>query len=73
MPSFSSQYKAELIQAFEERVLPYFSGQAATLRPVIDSTFKMEDVAEAHRHMEANRNMGKIIINVTLSEEKLHH
>ncbi|XP_038155504.1 quinone oxidoreductase PIG3 isoform X2 [Cyprinodon tularosa] len=71
--SRSLQYKAELIQAFEERVLPYFSGQAATLRPVIDSTFKMEDVAEAHRHMEANRNMGKIIINVTPSEENLHH
>lgn len=45
-------------------MLPYFSDQAASLRPVIDSTFSLEEVAEAHQHMEANKNMGKIIISV---------
>ncbi|XP_028250435.1 quinone oxidoreductase PIG3 [Parambassis ranga] len=62
--SRSLQYKADLVRAFSERVLPHFSDQPASLRPVIDSTFKLEDIAEAHRHMEANRNMGKIVINV---------
>uniref|UniRef100_UPI0037E7E386 quinone oxidoreductase PIG3 isoform X1 n=2 Tax=Semicossyphus pulcher TaxID=241346 RepID=UPI0037E7E386 len=62
--SRSLQYKAELVQAFTRRVLPYFSDQPASLTPVIDSMFNMDDIAEAHRHMEANKNMGKIVINV---------
>ncbi|CAN9502402.1 unnamed protein product [Ophioblennius macclurei] len=62
--SRSLQYKAELVKAFSHRVLPHFLTQPASLRPVIDSTFNMEDVAEAHGHMEANRNMGKIIMNL---------
>ncbi|XP_060919593.1 quinone oxidoreductase PIG3 isoform X1 [Labrus mixtus] len=62
--SRSLQYKTELIQAFSSRALPYFSDQPASLKPVIDSTFNLEDIAEAHRHMEANKNMGKIVINM---------
>uniref|UniRef100_A0A672HK14 Tumor protein p53 inducible protein 3 n=2 Tax=Salarias fasciatus TaxID=181472 RepID=A0A672HK14_SALFA len=62
--SRSLQYKADLVKAFSRTVLPHFSAQPASLRPVIDSTFNLEDVAEAHRHMEANRNLGKIVINL---------
>lgn len=61
---FPSQYKADLINAFSHQVLPHFSEQVASLRPVIDSTFNLENIAEAHRYMEANKNMGKIVINV---------
>lgn len=60
-PFFSRQYKADLVTAFSHRVLPHFS---RSLRPVIDSTFSLENIAEAHRHMEANRNTGKIVINM---------
>ncbi|CAB1335560.1 unnamed protein product [Coregonus sp. 'balchen'] len=65
--SRSLQYKADLVRAFSERALPHFSDPASSpcrLRPVIDCTFSLEQVADAHRHMEANRNMGKIVINV---------
>ncbi|XP_051238656.1 quinone oxidoreductase PIG3 isoform X2 [Dicentrarchus labrax] len=62
--SRSLQYKAELVKAFSHRVLPCFSDQTSSLRPVIDSTFNLEDIAEAHRHMEANKNTGKIVVNV---------
>ncbi|XP_022606532.1 quinone oxidoreductase PIG3 [Seriola dumerili] len=62
--SRSLQYKADLVSAFSRRVLPYFSDRAASLRPVIDSTFTLEHIAEAHRHMEANKNTGKIIVDV---------
>ncbi|XP_068577957.1 quinone oxidoreductase PIG3 isoform X2 [Cebidichthys violaceus] len=62
--SRSLQYKADLVKAFSHRVLPCFSDQPVSLRPVIDSTFNLEDIAEAHRHMEANKNTGKIVINV---------
>ncbi|KAL2098854.1 hypothetical protein ACEWY4_005334 [Coilia grayii] len=64
--SRSLQYKAELVKAFSEKVLPHFEAPSAstTLRPVIDGFFNMQDIAEAHRHMEANKNMGKIVIKV---------
>ncbi|XP_017276991.1 quinone oxidoreductase PIG3 isoform X2 [Kryptolebias marmoratus] len=68
--SRSRQYKADLVKAFSHRVLPHFSGQPASLRPVIDSTYRLEDIAEAHRHMEANRNTGKIVINVLPQNEE---
>lgn len=67
---FPSQYKADLVKAFSHRVLPRFSDQTASLRPVIDSTFNLENIAEAHRHMEANKNMGKIVINVIPQNQK---
>ncbi|KAM7376234.1 hypothetical protein PAMP_005977 [Pampus punctatissimus] len=62
--SRSLQYKSDLVKSFSDRVLPYFSDQPASIRPVIDSTFNLEDIGEAHRHMEANRNIGKIVVNV---------
>ncbi|XP_046903692.1 quinone oxidoreductase PIG3 isoform X2 [Hypomesus transpacificus] len=65
--SRSLQYKADLVRAFSEGVLPSFSNQTSSLRPVIDSTFDLEQIADAHRHMEANRNMGKIVIKVLSS------
>jgi putative PIG3 family NAD(P)H quinone oxidoreductase len=52
--------KAELAEAFEERVLPLFSGGQA--RPVIDRIFSPAEAAEAHRVMEANANFGKLLI-----------
>uniref|UniRef100_A0A8C8GTE5 Enoyl reductase (ER) domain-containing protein n=1 Tax=Oncorhynchus tshawytscha TaxID=74940 RepID=A0A8C8GTE5_ONCTS len=61
------QYKADLVRAFSERALPHFSDPTSSpcrLRPVIDSMFSLDQVADAHRHMEANRNTGKIVINV---------
>lgn len=62
--SRSLQYKADLVKAFSKRALPFFSDQSDSLKPVIDSTFNLENIVEAHKHMEANRNMGKIVINV---------
>ncbi|XP_078397413.1 quinone oxidoreductase PIG3 [Cetorhinus maximus] len=57
------KYKAELVRAFTENVIPHIVPEGK-LRPVIDSTFPMEKIADAHRYMENNRNKGKIIIEV---------
>jgi NADPH:quinone reductase-like Zn-dependent oxidoreductase len=35
-----------------------------TLKPVIDSTFALDDIIAAHRHMESNRQKGKIVVTV---------
>lgn len=66
---FLLQYKAELVKAFSERALPHFKtpNSSVALRPVIDSVFSIHDIAQAHHHMEANRNTGKIVIRITES------
>ena len=37
---------------------------AGKLSPVIAKTFAFEDIAEAHRYMESNEQMGKIVVTV---------
>jgi NADPH:quinone reductase-like Zn-dependent oxidoreductase len=54
--------KIAITQRFAAEVLPLFDAGAA--RPVIDSRFELDDIAEAHRHMEANANVGKILIDI---------
>ncbi|KAG9268702.1 quinone oxidoreductase PIG3 [Astyanax mexicanus] len=65
--SRSLQYKAELVRSFTEEALTHFQSadQSTSLRPIIDSVFTMDDIADAHRHMEANKNIGKIIIKIS--------
>ncbi len=54
--------KLALSQRFIEEMLPLF--EAAALKPVVDSRFAFEQIADAHRHMEANANVGKILIDL---------
>ncbi len=51
--------KIALAQAFERRVLPHLA--SGSLRPVLDRTFDMRDLADAHRAMEQNENFGKLV------------
>jgi NADPH:quinone reductase-like Zn-dependent oxidoreductase len=34
------------------------------MKPVIDATFDLNDIADAHRHMEADANVGKILLRM---------
>jgi NADPH:quinone reductase-like Zn-dependent oxidoreductase len=54
--------KLALSQRFIDEMLPLFDSGA--LRPVIDSRYGFDDIADAHRHMEANANVGKILIDL---------
>jgi putative PIG3 family NAD(P)H quinone oxidoreductase len=54
--------KIALTQRFAVEVLPLF--EDGRLHPVIDSRFPIERIADAHRHMEANANVGKILIEI---------
>jgi putative PIG3 family NAD(P)H quinone oxidoreductase len=56
------EQKIALCQRFAAEVLPLF--EAGVLRPVIDSCYRLEAVADAHRHMEANANVGKIVLEI---------
>jgi len=57
------EYKAKLVHDFADKYLPKLADD--TLKPIIDSIYKLEDIADAHRHMEANKNTGKIILEIT--------
>jgi len=43
-------------------VLPRFD--AGVLKPVIDKRFALDQIVQAHQHMEANANIGKIVVTV---------
>ena len=38
--------------------------QSGVLKPIIDRTFPLEAIAEAHRYMESNQQKGKIVVTV---------
>lgn len=54
-----------LVRAFAERMLPLFqprAEQGAPLRPVLERTYGMDQLADAHRVMEGNATFGKIVV-----------
>ena len=54
--------KAAIARAIETKVLPLIA--AGAVKPVIDSTFKLEDAAAAHARMEASQHIGKIVLTL---------
>jgi NADPH2:quinone reductase len=54
-----------LVREFGARMLPLFEprfGQAAALRPVLERTYPMTQLADAHRVLEGNATFGKIVV-----------
>jgi tumor protein p53-inducible protein 3 len=40
------------------------------LVPIIDRVFEFEKIAEAHKYMESNANIGKILIKIHNDEKR---
>jgi NADPH:quinone reductase-like Zn-dependent oxidoreductase len=38
--------------------------EKGAFKPVIDRTFKFDDMVEAHRYLEGSRQFGKIVVTV---------
>jgi NADPH2:quinone reductase len=55
--------KIAITQRFARELLPLFDD--GRLHPVIDSRYPLERIGEAHERMEANTNIGKIVIDVS--------
>ncbi|HEX7043406.1 MAG TPA: NAD(P)H-quinone oxidoreductase [Burkholderiales bacterium] len=55
--------KEALIEALSQFALARF--ERGELKPVIDCVLPIERAADAHRHMEANRNLGKIVLRMS--------
>jgi putative PIG3 family NAD(P)H quinone oxidoreductase len=65
MRSRSLDEKLELTRRFERELWPAL--EAGALSPQVDRVFPLSDVALAHRHMEQNLNIGKIVLQVARS------
>ncbi len=57
------EQKIDANQRFCAELLPRFDD--GSLRPVIDSRFALDDIAEAHEYMATNANVGKILLDVS--------
>jgi len=58
----SVEFKTMVAQDIGQSVWPYVEG--GRLRPVIDTTFPLADVGQAHARMEAGDHVGKIVVKV---------
>jgi NADPH2:quinone reductase len=56
------EYKAMLAAELLDKVWPLYGD--GTLRPIIDSTFPLEQAARAHARMESGQHFGKVILTV---------
>lgn len=60
----SDEYKKELTEEFVQNAMPLFTQKK--VKAIVDSVFPLTDIQSAHKQMEANKNIGKIIIDVSL-------
>jgi putative PIG3 family NAD(P)H quinone oxidoreductase len=58
----SLEEKIRATQAFASEVVPLLA--SGVLRPTIDSTFALDDIAEAHSRLESNQSIGKVVIQI---------
>jgi putative PIG3 family NAD(P)H quinone oxidoreductase len=58
----SVEFKAMVAREIEANVWPFVG--TGMLKPVIDSVFPLERVAEAHARMESGEHVGKIVLQV---------
>ena len=54
--------KLALTAQFKRHVLPHLA--SGSMKPIVDRTFPLEEVADAHRYMATNANFGKIVLTI---------
>lgn len=66
----SDQYKAHLLEEFTANALPLLGGnEQSQLKVVLDTVFPLSDIQEAHRYVEQNKNIGKVVLEIKSEEE----
>ncbi|WP_434055428.1 NAD(P)H-quinone oxidoreductase [Roseibium sp.] len=58
----SDAFKTAIAESLESRVWPLI--EAGKVKPVMDSTFPLEQASDAHRRMESSGHIGKIVLTV---------
>ena len=57
------KYKMQLISDFESKIFPHFKNNS--IIPITEQVFDFENIADAHRLMESNNNIGKILLKIS--------
>ena len=60
----SDQVKAEIARQLKQKIWPLYSGETPSMKPVIAKVFPFAEVQHAHRLMESNQHIGKIILDL---------
>jgi NADPH2:quinone reductase len=60
--SISLESKRAIVKHFEERWLPTL--KQGHIKPIIDYVFPWEMIQDAHKHLESNRNFGKVVLKI---------
>lgn len=60
----SDAVKAEIARQLKQKIWPLYSGATPSMKPVIAKVFPFTEVQEAHRLMESNQHIGKIILDL---------
>lgn len=61
------EYKTNLVKQFHDEALNGFI--EGKLKVFIDKTWPMEQIADAHKYMEDNLTMGKLIMTIIQDKE----
>lgn len=59
----SLQEKISIATMFGQEVVPLLA--KGSIRPVIDSVFPLEQIADAHRRLESNETFGKVVLTIS--------
>ena len=52
--------KIAIAREFSDRIIPLF--ESGRLKPIVDRVFPFEQISDAHRLMESNKTLGKIVL-----------
>jgi putative PIG3 family NAD(P)H quinone oxidoreductase len=63
MRARSLEEKIAITAAFAREVVPLLD--RGTIQPVIDSVFPLEQIQDAHRHLESNKTFGKVALTMS--------
>jgi putative PIG3 family NAD(P)H quinone oxidoreductase len=55
--------KIAITQRFISEMLPLFD--SGRMKPVVDSTYSLADIAKGHEYMASNGNVGKIVVTIS--------
>jgi NADPH2:quinone reductase len=58
----SVEEKATATRLFATHVIPVLAN--GSVRPVVDSTYRLEQVREAHQRLESNESFGKVVLMI---------
>ena len=60
--SRSAEEKAAATRLFANQVVPLLAG--GVVRPIIDRTYRLDEIREAHARLESNESFGKIVLTL---------